>query len=1016
MRVWLFLLVAAVSFIWLYTACQPTSAPPLSSAVSPAEMDERLSTWLQEFKRPKDQQSFQYDLDSQGRIGMLVEVQPDASLPQVNGVLFHSKAGNIVGARSTASGLQELRKHPSILRMEASVRQHPHRVFSNAESLAHTTAFAKAPDTHTYRLQLSQRPQTKPGTIIVRVYGAYHSSSRKSECAPLLKVCLDQACNSLIDSDIVIYNHKLPSGVKDKYPKPYSFARVAVDIEPNGIREVFLQVSTHVRAGSGRYNLVVSSHEFGFSTQDLTGGTITSTKKPFLIGNGTSRYRETTKLTGKNTIVGIVDTGIDWCHPDFIDKNGQSRILALWDQTLKPIPGDASHDVGFDNNPSNDYGVLYNQQQITAALKNCDKKKIRSLDTNGHGTHVAGIAAASGTRPGMAPGANLVIVKYTFYSSKQPDALNFILNQGKIHNMPVVINMSLGTSAGPKDGSSLSERTVTQLVGMGKNIVVSAGNSGASAIHAQGTATLNKKESIQFSLYRSSRYKGMVMSMYTHPNDVYEMALKSPKGKIYKGVWRQNKTWTDGIARITLSPGRTTYSTFRVTSFGVSHSKVTPATETWTLEITKKSGNGNGKFDAYVSSTRSNVRFRTHALRNANGSYKGTVGAPGSSPGSLTVASYSVQYIFDRSNNKYGYSSSYKEMGQLASSSSRGPVGDGRPGVDIGAPGQYIESSESAHRRKDSTTLLNPLYRAISGTSMSAPMVAGVAALLLEQDPELFVRPLLKTFARVPDCCKPLDTNQWGAGMMQLHGIYEAINTKSKPTVTLYVEENKSVWKVGEVVPLKIRSSDKLVEYHWDTNNDGLNEHIKLQPNLSYKLTKVGTKVINLVAYNEYGKGTKTTIRLNVAAAQGAEPKAEPKAEPSTGQEAVVPKEHSPEPSTEPTTEKSVEVSSPEPGLEASTEPTQEQVGPEPKTEPTTQPNEPVSSTEPAPGEKPQTATPDKDQTPTTNQPDITMTSHKDCGCSSNNNPSAPPLPTFLLGLVGLFFLRLTRNKAQRLS
>ena len=37
--------------------------------------------------------------------------------------------------------------------------------------------------------------------------------------------------------------------------------------------------------------------------------------------------------TGKNVIFGFLDTGIDYRHPAFLHANGQSRILAVWDQT-----------------------------------------------------------------------------------------------------------------------------------------------------------------------------------------------------------------------------------------------------------------------------------------------------------------------------------------------------------------------------------------------------------------------------------------------------------------------------------------------------------------------------------------------------------------------------------------------------------------------------------------------------------------------------------------------------------
>ena len=39
-------------------------------------------------------------------------------------------------------------------------------------------------------------------------------------------------------------------------------------------------------------------------------------------------------LSGHDTIVAVIDSGIDYMHPDFIDENGKTRILLLWDQSL----------------------------------------------------------------------------------------------------------------------------------------------------------------------------------------------------------------------------------------------------------------------------------------------------------------------------------------------------------------------------------------------------------------------------------------------------------------------------------------------------------------------------------------------------------------------------------------------------------------------------------------------------------------------------------------------------------
>ena len=43
-------------------------------------------------------------------------------------------------------------------------------------------------------------------------------------------------------------------------------------------------------------------------------------------------------LTGKGILIGIVDSGVDYFHPDFRNADGSSRILRLWDQSIPGKP------------------------------------------------------------------------------------------------------------------------------------------------------------------------------------------------------------------------------------------------------------------------------------------------------------------------------------------------------------------------------------------------------------------------------------------------------------------------------------------------------------------------------------------------------------------------------------------------------------------------------------------------------------------------------------------------------
>ena len=226
-----------------------------------------------------------------------------------------------------------------------------------------------------------------------------------------------------------------------------------------------------------------------------------------------------TGMTGKGVVVGIIDSGLDWRHPDFRRLDGSTRIKFLWD------PSDLSFEesggmVGSPP-PFGGKGTVYTEGQINAALNGLGG--VGSRDECGHGTHVAGVAAGNGaggafglpagTFVGVAPEADIVAVR-VFSSTCEfleanidlVQALQFIDQKAAELGHPYVINLSLGTRAGAHDGTSLDELAIDSLVGpgrSGKAVVVSAGNDGGTPIHASGSfgppGSLNQSVTIKVS-------------------------------------------------------------------------------------------------------------------------------------------------------------------------------------------------------------------------------------------------------------------------------------------------------------------------------------------------------------------------------------------------------------------------------------------------------------------------------------------------------------------------------------
>lgn len=188
-------------------------------------------------------------------------------------------------------------------------------------------------------------------------------------------------------------------------------------------------------------------------------------------------------MTGENVIIGIIDTGIEWRHLNFMKENttNQTRILSVWDPGLIPTGAEQGPNVALlTGGPT--YGVEYTEAMINAELTApSNPPKIRHRDCNGHGTHVAGIAAGNGNEKhklfekkfnycGVAPKAKLVIVKYLYLENNPPvdnlkrfkDAISYILkiaDRGGVlpplppqPPLPAVINCSFGSNSGPHDG------------------------------------------------------------------------------------------------------------------------------------------------------------------------------------------------------------------------------------------------------------------------------------------------------------------------------------------------------------------------------------------------------------------------------------------------------------------------------------------------------------------------------------------------------------------------------------
>lgn len=183
--------------------------------------------------------------------------------------------------------------------------------------------------------------------------------------------------------------------------------------------------------------------------------------------------------TGAGVLMGIIDSGIDYNHPDFKDSSGNTRIYRIWDQRDQNGPGPT---------PWN-YGTLWDSASINNGT--CTHNDMQYY---GHGTHVSGIAGGDGSSvtqldmSGVAPEVTYVVVALDFggnYSATAiADAAAYIYSVAGTLGMPCVINASVGDYYGSHDGQDLQALMIDTLLNTPGHLFVGAvGNGGGLPIH-----------------------------------------------------------------------------------------------------------------------------------------------------------------------------------------------------------------------------------------------------------------------------------------------------------------------------------------------------------------------------------------------------------------------------------------------------------------------------------------------------------------------------------------------------
>jgi minor extracellular serine protease Vpr len=491
-------------------------------------------------------------------------------------------------------------------------------------------------------------------------------------------------------------------------------------------------------------------------------------------------------FSGQGMKVGVIDTGIDYLHPDLKDafKGGYDFV----DNDTDP----------YETKPSR-----------------------RDQETT-HGTHVSGTivgknVSGHGVR-GVAPEADLYVYRVLGSGGSGTDSNVIAGIEKSVEDEMDVINLSLGSGV-QHDPYSPTSIAVNNAILAGVTVVLSNGNEGARGRYSVGSpASSDMAISVGASTLPTTRYTGDVTISYPDPADSKKINDQ------------QDTTPTDSTSSNQTTNSEDTSSNSSSTTIETQTTKINSKFPVKVMAWDEKDGPegyaknlqgvplvyvGEGQSTDYKSHvkgkavliTRGDVTFdeKIKSAKNAGAVAAFIFDKNSISKGPITyflgagdyVATYSLseeagvellkavkanpeeEFTLD-----FGTFQSVSNQGDdIASFSSRGPTVNLNIKPDVVAPGVNIRSSVAAYGGN-----YTDAYQAMDGTSMAAPNVTGLSVLLKQAHPEYSpfdVKAALMNTAKVLETPKYTMFDQ-GAGRVQ------GINALTTEALVMVKEQSKS--------------------------------------------------------------------------------------------------------------------------------------------------------------------------------------------------------------------------------
>ncbi|WP_299531852.1 S8 family serine peptidase [Ulvibacterium sp.] len=507
-----------------------------------------------------------------------------------------------------------------------------------------------------------------------------------------------------------------------------------------------------------------------------------------------------------NVLIGIIDVeGFDFSHPDFLDKNGNTRFISIWDQGGTHRESPRGGNFG--------YGSELTNELMNSAIESSNEYKVPAYELEpqstmipgSHGTHVASIA---GGNSGVCPNSLLagVLIHLTdrdfdrrksFYdSTRLANAVDYLLSLGDEMGLPVSINISLGTNGHAHDGSAPVCRWIdSELKIPGRSVCVAAGNAGQEnpeyvedlghfmgRIHTSGRIPANGLEKDIEWIVKGD---GIVdiseneLEIWYSSQDRFAISLKPPGqewiGPIEPGEYIENFQLND-LSFVSI------YNELYHTSNGSNYIAIYLTPDLEDRNNIKGVPHGMWKVRLYGRQIRDGS-FHGWIERDDVFQYEETNFFGGTKwffPSYFTDTSNVNDYSIGSlacANEVVGVANLNPINNAINSSSSPGPTRDERFKPEVAAPGTNVQAANGFD--------YDDLWIEMTGTSMASPFVCGVIGLMFKEERNLTASQIigiLKCTARpLPGMSYDWD-NDSGYGVVDVEACIEHAKKINKNT------------------------------------------------------------------------------------------------------------------------------------------------------------------------------------------------------------------------------------------